>query len=259
MPILVFYKIQTEYQLVSVLEAEGVADISSHPQGQYALFDARFPNQVDLFVKYGADVNSNAIEHSTPLLNCFSYLHCYLESVTILVHAGANIESTDDEGNTALLLACEIEMVEIVRFLLEAGADISHVNNNGNTCLMKASRKDFREGMLKLLLESGSDIEARDVNGNTALFYAALNGSFDSILTLLEAGANIHLVDNVKSTPLILHWRLRSKPCKKITELLVKAGCDINARDNSGKTALCYCVERRGRFSEYIAFLTNCV
>ena len=60
-----------------------------------------------------------------------------VDLVVEFIHKGFNVDSVDDEGNSALLFAAEGEPL-IVEALLEAGCNINHQNANGVTALMRA-------------------------------------------------------------------------------------------------------------------------
>lgn len=59
-----------------------------------------------------------------------------------LLKAGANVNHTDEKGNTPLIIASHFTNTtsteNIISFLLEAGADVNHKNKKGWTALMKA-------------------------------------------------------------------------------------------------------------------------
>jgi ankyrin repeat protein len=41
----------------------------------------------------------------------------------------ANLEETDEEGNTALLIAADCEDIEVVQLLIKAGCNVNHQND----------------------------------------------------------------------------------------------------------------------------------
>jgi ankyrin repeat protein len=47
----------------------------------------------------------------------------------------ANVNLTDNEGDTALHIACEMNNIALVKFLLKKGADVNLTNNEGDTAL----------------------------------------------------------------------------------------------------------------------------
>ena len=58
-----------------------------------------------------------------------------LERVQQLVEGGADIDETDDEGITALMLASLQGHYEIVVYLVEHGANVAHTDDDGMTAL----------------------------------------------------------------------------------------------------------------------------
>ena len=60
------------------------------------------------------------------------------EKVKLLVARGAQVNTRDKEGRTALMFAVDRGDVEVVEALLQAGADASVVNQEGATALMYA-------------------------------------------------------------------------------------------------------------------------
>ena len=42
----------------------------------------------------------------------------------------ANLEETDEEGNTALLIAADCEDIEVVQLLIKAGCNVNHQNDD---------------------------------------------------------------------------------------------------------------------------------
>lgn len=59
---------------------------------------------------------------TNPLFNYF------IELVFLLVDSGASLEKRDDNGQTALLIACKRNNVPIVQYLLSKGANVNTVD-----------------------------------------------------------------------------------------------------------------------------------
>ena len=68
---------------------------------------------------------------------------------------GANVNATDDYGNTALMLAASHGQTEVAEVLLKHGADVNAKNNNGNTALTLATKKG-RTKTVELLRRYGA-------------------------------------------------------------------------------------------------------
>ena len=56
--------------------------------------------------------------------------------VTLLLEKGDNVDSENDFGAIALMLAVGMDNIEIVKLLLERGANVNEKNNNGEIVLM---------------------------------------------------------------------------------------------------------------------------
>ena len=74
-----------------------------------------------------------------------------------------------------LLHACSSGAVEKVRRLIKEGADVESRDQYGATALMEAAYCGRRH-VLELLLEGGASVSASDKDGRTALFAACVNG-----------------------------------------------------------------------------------
>ncbi|MBH38175.1 hypothetical protein CL658_03990 [bacterium] len=65
-------------------------------------------------------------------------------------------------------------MTELNQQLVETakrGANVNATDNWGNTAPHEAAEKDHKD-IVKSLLKAGANLEAKDKSGNTALFYA---------------------------------------------------------------------------------------
>lgn len=123
---------------------------------------------------------------------------------------------------------------DIIQMLIDASDDINATNDEGETALILASHKGSLSA-IHMLLAAGADVNVADSEaGWTALMHATHN-SIDMIRLLLEAGANIHARNSLGETVLILSIRT-SNP--DTTVLLIERGSDVDAADNDGNTAL---------------------
>ena len=103
------------------------------------------------------------------------------------------------------MIASSAGHIEIVKALLAAGADVNMTNDNGQTPLHYASSRN-REDIAKCLLEAGAHINAADKLGNTCLHRAASRGHLSMVKLLLsEKGITIDSLDCQKNTPLYVY------------------------------------------------------
>ena len=100
-----------------------------------------------------------------------------------------------------------------------------------------------------MLLDAGADIDADETNcyGGKPLHWASEHAPA-AVELLLRRGADVNSrnmradSDLFGMTPLIMNATQRDD-CSEVTEMLLKAGADINAVDAQGRTALAHAVE----------------
>jgi ankyrin repeat protein len=88
--------------------------------------------------------------------------------VVFLLDAGVNVNAQDDDGETALHVACDQceENTHIVEMLIARGADLEVRDSRGQTPLHAAVR--YLE-CVEILLKAGSDVNAVDNDGYTPI------------------------------------------------------------------------------------------
>src|SRR5262249_6351600 len=119
-----------------------------------------------------------------------------LETVELLIKAGANVKATNRYGMTPLHQACANGSARIVEALLKAGADPNSALPEGETALMTAARTGNAD-TVKVLLEHGADVNPKEAwRGQTALMWAAAEGNSEVIRLLLARGADMHVRSN---------------------------------------------------------------
>lgn len=111
----------------------------------------------------------------------------YDEIVKMLILKGAPLESTDEQGYTALAKAARKGHLTTLKILINAGAKVN-VQPEGRSVLMHVVEKN---NMLlsQLLIAAGADLNFTDAEGDTALKIARRNGFYDLDLMLVQAGA----------------------------------------------------------------------
>ncbi|MEM1211738.1 MAG: ankyrin repeat domain-containing protein [Planctomycetota bacterium] len=195
-------------------------------------------------------------------------------AIEVLIEAGADVNTQDQYGTSALATAARQGDPQIVRLLIEAGARLDVADSDGRTVMMRALedvepvtlgvlmelggadqlealespliaavlRRDHEAA--KRLLDGGADpdmlIRFRpDDSGQTALLLAASLGDAAAVELLLTAGAdpNRELGGHSSESPLL---RAIRRGHAEVAKRLLAAGAEVNARNFAGLTALHY-------------------
>jgi len=83
----------------------------------------------------------------------------------------------------------------VIDALVASGEDLKARDNDGRTALHLAAEIDMENSTLQALVDAGSNVLAEDAMGNTPLSNAVVNGSVESVKTLLANGADASALD----------------------------------------------------------------
>ncbi|CAM9139016.1 unnamed protein product [Ectocarpus fasciculatus] len=186
------------------------------------------------------------------------------------VHANAR---RSDTGHSMLDMAAAQGYTEAIKTILARGADVNSATPDGRTALHCASFWD-QAGAVDLLIASGARLEVSDGRGCTPLHVAAENGATSAIVALVNGGADKCKVNSDGRSPLLVavengrltaatvllhaseednagfvdrrygsdeYSALDLAACgghQQILKMLIRHGCDVNAGDSDGVTAL---------------------
>jgi len=159
-----------------------------------------------------------------------------------LLELGLALDARDAQGCTALLRACGGGHVELAAQLLARGADPAVAAATGATCL-SAAVSGRREAIVTRLLDAGVDVDQRLPGGSTPLMVAAALGLPEIARVLLQRGAAPLAVDAQGTGPLhaaaqYAFGATDSERCRRLLEVLLDAGCPVDARNAQGQTPL---------------------
>ena len=145
------------------------------------------------------------------------------------------IDSVDEDGYTALMMAVARYDIEVVECLLENGANIDiQQQHSGRTALIIAMEHNYTD-IAQLLISKHADVNKQDDRGRTALMLAAAMNKLTIVRTLIEAGADVNKQDNQGNTALM---DAASSNADEVLKLLIIKYADINIENKHGETAL---------------------
>jgi ankyrin repeat protein len=201
-----------------------------------------------------------------------------LDSVKVLLAAGADVNQVSGYGWSPLLVATQNRYYKLGAFLLEHGADVNLPNKGGWTPLYLATDNRNIEGgdypvrkgdmdhldFIKLLLDKGADVNARmkdttetrtvftnqwlDENGATAFLRASQSGDIVLMKLLLAHGADPKIDTALHVTALQvaagigwvegITYEWSPASTLEAVKMLLDLGLDPNAQADTGRTAL---------------------
>jgi ankyrin repeat protein len=201
-----------------------------------------------------------------------------VESVKVLLAAGADINQVTDYGWSALLVATQNRYYKLGEFLLGHGADVNLANKGGWTPLYLATdNRNIESGdypvrkpdmdhldYIKLLLDKGANVNARmkdstetrtvftnqwlDEQGATAFLRASQSGDLVLMKLLLAHGADPKIDTALHVTALQvaagigwvegITYEWSPASTLEAVKMLLDLGLDPNVQSDTGRTAL---------------------
>ena len=129
--------------------------------GHSALFVAEHLPTIEMLLNHDEDLlEISCTANRTPLLDAVYYLG-RIDTVRFLLGQDANVDATDKDGKTALMLVFLNSLV-IARMLINAGANVEHRDGSQQTTLHCAAKCGMLEFVRELILEYKANILAVD-------------------------------------------------------------------------------------------------
>lgn len=115
-----------------------------------------------------------------------------------------DVNISNNDGKTPLMLAIEKHHMKAVKFLLEKGANIHIMDRKGDTALQYNIRHYGDLEINKMLFNKGAYVNMSDHNGNTLLHISSDRCDTKLIEQLLDQGANTDIENDFGYKPLEL-------------------------------------------------------
>ena len=202
----------------AIHSAVGPNDSQSNPSNRDEKFTRASQKLeiIQLLIESGVNVNIQNIAGILPLMmacmdSCSNSTH--VVELLLKNEADPNIQTTGTKmiGLTALMFACVVSNVEVIKLLLKAKANPNQQQTDGMTALMFEAKQGHPH-IVQQLLEYGADPNISDRSGRTAIHY---------IMMLYDRQPSKMMSDKLE-----------------ILQLLIARGINLNIKDRNGKTAL---------------------
>lgn len=153
--------------------------------------------------------------------------------VKALLASGAQVNTVDEWGNTALLLAAQEGSIDTVQQLLRAGALVQ--GRGGAMTPLGAAALRGHTMVARMLVRGKADVNAVGANEQTALMNAVSLNRLEVAKVLIEAGANTRVLDRAGDNVLAV---CVNKNYPDMLALLLKLGVKPDMVDANGLTPL---------------------
>lgn len=209
---------------------------------QYAIA-LDIPEIVQMLLNYGANVQTTP----SPLIIALTLTKPSLEIVSLLLEHGANpnivVAGMGNAPLMAIALGNPANTPAIIQQLIAHGGNINYRRTaDGYTALMDAQNPE----VVTLLLNLNADTDVKTQQGQDNVISMTIKAEdWPKLNVLLEHNSNVNIQDGNGFTPLMWSARATNNQGDRtalIAEQLLRAGADVNTRDNYNNTALIHAV-----------------
>ena len=120
------------------------------------------------------------------------------DAVRTLLKQGADVNTAQGDGMTALHWAAQKGDVDLAKTLLYAGANVKAATRVGGYTPLLIASKNGHAPMIETLAAGGANPNSATTNGTTALMFAAQAGNADAVTALIARGADVNAKEKVK-------------------------------------------------------------
>ncbi|WP_372753125.1 ankyrin repeat domain-containing protein [Labilibaculum sp.] len=146
-----------------------------------------------------------------------------------------SVDSVQKIDNDLIMQSALNGEIEIVKDALNKGFNVNFTDVNKRTPLMLAAYNGHNE-IVKLLITNNADVNLTDTIHRTALMFASTGPFVPTVLTLLQSGAKPNMVDNEEKWTAAM--MASSEGQLEVLKVLVEHGADLKMVDIDGESSL---------------------
>ena len=267
-------------QVLQALIDHGAEVNVANKSGVTALWIACYQRDVDainVLLNAGANPNIDPTNGNTCLHHAV-HLRCCKEVLQALIAHGADVNVSNNDKETALLVACQWSNVDVINALLNAGADPNIADERGNTCLIYVTDQLRGRKLIKTFkplrlpcrtppecplrmpwmeprillneLTNPNASTAEDICHHFAVYERYCNGELQA---LIDYDADVNATNDIRDTARLFSHQLdgeyiyyrdlnipyiREVDCNKILLRLIDNGADVNATNSWNQSAI---------------------
>ena len=176
--------------------------------------------EIQSLIDQGADINATDQQGNTPLLKLLFSPSASKDKLDLLLKNGADVNAKNKDGLTPLMQATYIGDLAVMSALVQNGADVNKSGYASKETLLHMAVRLKNPDALAFLINNGakSNIDAKGVKGRTALMEAILSGNKEVIAELVKGGADWSAKDANGETA--LEYLLKTKNLKLAAEII---------------------------------------
>ncbi|XP_044577733.1 protein phosphatase 1 regulatory subunit 12A isoform X7 [Cotesia glomerata] len=182
--------------------------------------------EVVRLLQKGADINTGNVDGLTALHQ--ACIDDDLDMVEFLVEQGADINRGDNEGWTPLHATASCGFISIAKYLIEQGCNLAAVNNDGELALDIAESDEMEDLLQQHINKAGIDCDLARTEEERSMLSDA---------KAWKAGSPGKDAVHPRTGATALHVAA-AKGYIKVMNILLQARCDVNAQDYDGWTPL---------------------
>jgi ankyrin repeat protein len=143
-----------------------------------------------ILLEHGSNLNAQDNQGYNILhLGIYLFQKKNIDMIKQILMYNIEIDAKCGTGETALHIACNLQLYEVVKILITHGAKVDIQDNDHEFTALHYSINLNNHDITKLLLEKGADPNIQDLSGNSSLHYACSDNNYE-MMDLLMNGKN---------------------------------------------------------------------